>query len=109
MKNVELKKKFRNKYMIQVVAGAVTIAMLGQSAGMAYTVNAEKADETTKQSHKKDSADEKDIKNALENVISASKEAEDAGKEETVYVVAGADGAANNVIVSEWFKNEDGK
>ena len=52
MKNVELKKKFRNKYMIQVVAGAVTIAMLGQSAGMAYTVNAEKADETTKQSHK---------------------------------------------------------
>lgn len=109
MKNLELKKKFRNKYMIQVVAGAVTIAMLGGSAGMAYTVNAEQADGTTKQSDKKDSADEKDIKSALENVISASKEEKDAGKEETVYVVAGADGAANNVIVSEWLKNEDGK
>lgn len=108
MKNLELKKKFKNKYMIQVVAGAVTIAMLGGSAGMAYTVNAEKADDTAKQSDKKDSVDEKDIKSALENVISAAKEAEDAGKEETVYVVADADGTANNVIVSDWLKNKDG-
>ncbi len=99
----------KRKYMMQVVAGAVTIAMLGGSAGMAYTVNAEKADGTTNQSDKKASADEKDIKSALENVISASKEVEDAGKEETVYVVADADGTANNVIVSEWLKNEDGK
>ncbi len=110
MKNMELKKRFKSKYMIQVVAGAVTIAMLGGSAGMAYTVNAEKADETTKQSEKKEEADENDIKSALEKVLSASKEeVEDAGKEETVYVVANADGSADNIIVSEWLKNEDGK
>ena len=42
MKNLELRKKFRSRYMIQVVAGAVTVAMLGGSAGMAYTVYAEK-------------------------------------------------------------------
>ncbi len=109
MKNVELRKKFRNKYMIQVVAGAVTVAMLGGSAGMAYTVHAEKEDETVKESEKKDSADEKDIKSTLESVISATKESEDADKEETVYVVANADGSADNVIVSEWLKNKDGK
>lgn len=109
MKNVELKKIFRNKYMIQVVAGAVTVAMLGGSAGMAYTVHAEKEDETVKESEKKDSAGEKDIKSALESVISATKESEDADKEETVYVVANADGSADNVIVSEWLKNKDKK
>ncbi len=109
MKNVELKKLFKNKYMIQVVAGAVTVAMLGGSAGMAYTVHAEKEDETVKESEKKDSAGEKDIKSALESVISATKESEDADKEETVYVVANADGSADNVIVSEWLKNRDKK
>ncbi len=110
MKNLELRKKFRNKYMIQVAAGAVTIAMLGtSSAGMAYTVHAEKDDDSVNQEDKKSSVDEKDIKSTLENVISATTEAEDAGKEETVYVVANADGSADNIIVSEWLKNEDGK
>lgn len=109
MKNVELKKKFRNKYMIQVVAGAVSVAMLGGSAGMAYTVHAEKDDETVKESEKKNDADENDIKSALESVVSATKESEDAGKEETVYIVANADGSADNVIVSDWLKNKDKK
>lgn len=109
MKNVELRKKFKNKYMIQVVAGAVTVAMLGGSAGMAYTVNAEKSDETVKESQKSSSADENDIKSTLETVISATNESEDAGKEETVYVVANADGSADNIIVSEWLKNKDQK
>lgn len=109
MKSLELKKKFRNKYMIQIAAGAVTVAMLGGSAGMAYTVQAEKQNETVKESDAKSSVDEKDIKGTLENVISANTEDEDAGKEETVYVVAKADGSADSIIVSEWLKNEDGK
>lgn len=109
MKNLELRKKFRSRYMIQVVAGAVTVAMLGGSAGMAYTVYAEKGDGMAEQSDKKSKAEEKDIKHALETVISASQETEDAGKEETVYVVANANGSADSVIVSEWLKNKDGK
>ena len=32
MKNMELKNKFKNKYMIRVAAGAVAIAVLGTSA-----------------------------------------------------------------------------
>ena len=42
MKNLELKKMFKNKYFIRVAAGVVTIAVLGTSAGVsAYTVRAE--------------------------------------------------------------------
>lgn len=109
MKNLELKKRFKSKYMIRVVAGAVTVAMLGGSTGLAYTVYAEKEDDTVKEDSKKSTADEKDIKDALENVFSSAQETEEAGKEETVYVVAKADGSADNVIVSEWLKNTDKK
>jgi putative membrane protein len=42
MKNLELKKIFRNKYAIRVAAGVVTVAVLGTSAGVnLYTVQAE--------------------------------------------------------------------
>ena len=43
MKNVELKKRFKNKYVIRIAAGAVTIAVLGTGVGGAYAVHAEKA------------------------------------------------------------------
>ncbi|MEY8390980.1 hypothetical protein AALA98_06335 [Lachnospiraceae bacterium 45-W7] len=108
MKNLELKKKFQNKYMIRIAAGALTVAVLGSGTGMAYTVHAEKEGKEVKQSEKNSKTDKKEIKKTLEKVLSVSREAvEDAGKEETVYVVAKADGTAENVIVSEWLKNED--
>lgn len=109
MKNMELKKKFKNRYMIQVVAGAVTVAMLGTGAGMAYTVHAQKTEEDGVKEEEKKPASENDIQNALEHVASVSQESEDAGKEETVYVVANADGSADNIIVSEWLKNKEKK
>lgn len=109
MKNLELKKRFKNKYMIRVAAGAVTIAVLGTSAGVsAYTVRAEKETKTAQESQESDKETEKDIKNTLDKVLSSEEENEEAGKEETVYVVANPDGTAKNVIVSEWLKNKDG-
>ena len=36
------------------------------------------------------------------------KHSDTAGKEETVYVIADANGKANKVIVSEWLKNQKG-
>lgn len=109
MKNMELKKRFKNKYMIRVAAGAVTIAVLGTSAGAGvYTVRAQKEEDKAQESQKTGKADEKEVKKVLEKVLSASEEKEEAGKEETVYVVANADGSADNVIVSEWLKNKDG-
>ncbi len=108
MKNIELKKKFQNKYMIRVAAGVLTVAVLGSGSGMAYTVHAEKEGKEIKESDKNSRSDKKEIKKTLEKVLSVSKEAaEDAGKEETVYVVAKADGTAKDIIVSEWLKNKD--
>lgn len=37
MKLAELKSKFKNKYVIRIVAGVLTVAVLGSSA-TAYTV-----------------------------------------------------------------------
>lgn len=113
MKNVELKKRFKNKYVIRVAAGAVTIAVLGTGIG-AYGVHAEKTAQTQETEAEADSAEEdktdvEETEDKLAEVLSnEDKEAEDAGKEETVYVVANADGSANNVIVSEWLKNKEG-
>lgn len=119
MKNVELKKRFKNKYVIRVAAGAVTIAVIGTGAGV-YTVHAQKAVQSQETESEADADDEADteaedkaeqeeVKDKLSEVLSGeAKSAEDAGKEETVYVVANADGSADNVIVSEWLKNKDG-
>ncbi len=107
MKNMELKKKFQNKYLIRVTAGVLTVAMLGTGTGMAYTVYAQKAENGEKESKSK--ADKKEIKKALEKVLSVAGESEDAGKEETVYVVTDAQGSAKKVIVSEWLKNKNGE
>ena len=107
MKNLELKKKFQNKYMIRMAAGVLTVAVLGSGTGMAYTVHAEKKGKEVKESEN-NKADQKEIKETLEKVLSVSgEEEEEAGKEETVYVVAEADGTAKDIIVSEWLKNKD--
>ncbi len=107
MKNLELKKVFKNKYIIRVAAGAVTIAVLGTSAGVSsYTVKAEKSS-SVQESQKEDSEVE-EAKETLEKALTSGTEDREAGKEETVYIVANPDGSAKNVIVSEWLKNEDG-
>lgn len=109
MKNLELKKRFKNKYVIRVAAGAVTVAVLGTSAGVsAYTVRAEKENKTVQETQEDADKTEEDTKKTLEKVLSSEEENSDAGKEETVYVVANPDGTAKNVIVSEWLKNEEG-
>lgn len=103
MKNLELKKKFRNKYAIRVAAGIVTVAVIGSSAGVnVYTVRAEKT------SAAQETQAEEDTQETLEKALSVGEENVEAGKEETVYVVANPDGTSKNVIVSEWLKNKDG-
>lgn len=114
MKLPELKRRFKNKYVIRIAAGVLTIAVAGGSAGV-YTVNAAKTStkaETTQEStDKKDKKDNKDEEEDLKEVLSSkiSKAAdEEVGKEETVYVVADNSGKAKDVIVSDWLKNPDG-
>ncbi len=84
MKNVELKKIFRNRYVIRVAAGVVTVAVIGTSAGIsAYPVQAEKQEVV------KEAQDEtvEETEKTLERALSVEEENEDAGKEETVYVM----------------------
>lgn len=49
------------------------------------------------------------VLNELLNGQVKASHSSDAGKEETVYVLADANGKANQVIVSEWLKNGNGK
>lgn len=107
MKLPELKKRFKNKYVIRIAAGVLTVAIAGTSYG-AYTVYAEKgtATESTQQSENKAEAEEE-----LKEVLSAEvkKSEEEVGKDETVYIVADNTGKSKEVIVSDWLKNPEGK
>lgn len=107
MKLPELKKRFKNKYVIRIAAGVLTVAIAGTSYG-AYTVYAEKgtATESTQQSENKAEAEEE-----LKEVLSAEvkKSEEEIGKDETVYIVADNTGKSKEVIVSDWLKNSEGK
>lgn len=53
------------------------------------------------------SMEEKVLESALGQQVSAS-HSKNAGKEETVYVLADARGAVSRIIVSDWIKNADG-
>lgn len=108
MKLPELKRRFKNKYVIRIAAGVLTVAVAGGSFG-AYTVQAEKAAKT-KTETTQETADKED-EEALEEVLSSkvSNSEQEVGKEETVYVVADNTGKADTVIVSDWLKNPEGK
>ena len=56
-------------------------------------VNAQKEEETA-------------VKDKINDLVNVD-EADTADKEETVYIVAGADGSASSVTVSEWLRNSD--
>lgn len=50
-------------------------------------------------------AEEKELEDSIVNASGATASESEAGKVETVYVTADANGAVNDVIVSEWLKN----
>lgn len=107
MKLKELKKIFQHKYVIRVMAGVLTIALLGGGMGIySHSVQAEQETQSSKEAELP-----KDEEEALTEVLSnqVASGTGDAGKEETVYVVADAKGSAQEVIVSEWLKNPEGK
>lgn len=111
MKLCELKKRFQNKYVIRVAAGVLTIALLGGGLGV-YSQKAQAEEEKNPQETQvlADEAQEDEeeiLKKTLSRQVSSGTIT--AGKEETVYVVAGANGKTKEVIVSEWLKNPQGK
>lgn len=113
MKLAELKEKFHKKYVIRIVAGVLTVALVGGSSATAYNVYAAKTtakaeEETTEESSTKvDSDVEEELKDMLSDKVKVN--TKDIGKDETVYVIADATGKAKSTIVSEWLKNPDKK
>lgn len=109
MKLPELKEKLKSKYIVRVVAGVLTIALVGTGIG-ATAVFAEKnstavtaeADSTTGSSKDAD-----DIADKL--MDSVSLKGNDADKDESVYLISDANGNVNKTIVVDHLKNKDKK
>lgn len=109
MKLPELKEKLKSKYIVRVVAGVLTIALVGTGIG-ATAVFAEKnstavtaeADSTTGSSKDAD-----DIADKLMDSVSLKDN--DADKDESVYLISDANGNVNKTIVVDHLKNKDKK
>lgn len=109
MKLPELKEKLKSKYIVRVVAGVLTIALVGTGIG-ATAVFAEKnstavtaeADSTTDSSKDAD-----DIVDKLMDSVSLKDN--DADKDESVYLISDANGNVNKTIVVDHLKNKDKK
>ena len=109
MKLPELKEKLKSKYIVRVVAGVLTIALVGTGIG-ATAVFAEKdstavtaeADSTTDSSKDAD-----DIADKLMDSVSLKDN--DADKDESVYLISDANGNVNKSIVVDHLKNKDKK
>lgn len=109
MKLPELKEKLKSKYIVRVVAGVLTIALVGTGIG-ATAVFAEKnstavtaeADSTTGSSKDAD-----DIADKLMDSVSLKDN--DADKDESVYLISDANGNVNKTIVVDHLKNKEKK
>ena len=109
MKLPELKEKLKSKYIVRVVAGVLTIALVGTGIG-ATAVFAEKnstavtaeADSTTGSSKDAD-----DIADKLMDSVSLKDN--DADKDESVYLISDANGNVDKTIVVDHLKNKDKK
>lgn len=109
MKYAELKNRFKNKYAIRVMAGVLSVALLGTCVGV-YQVNAGKTDGTETVAEADTETDaEGELKDAIKNAVKTASEDKVVGKDETVYLIANANGDVNKTIVSDWLKNGDKK
>ena len=103
MKLPELKKKFTNKYAIRIVAGVLTVALLG-SGMTAVAVN---ADQNKNAEVKQETTVEDDKDTDLKDLVSFDVSDKTIGKDESVYLLSDANGNVYNTIVSDHLVNTD--
>ena len=106
MKYSELKSKFQNKYVIRIIAGVLSVALLGSGYGV-YSVNAAKAEEVESTEVAAEPDTQEELENAIKDMVKSSSKEKVIGKDETVYLIANAKGGVNQTIVSDWLKNPD--
>lgn len=104
MKLAELKEKFKNKYAVKIIAGALTIALLATGAGI-YSVSAEKADNNEVTDTVESLISQEADLNLEDMLGKISETKEDVDKEETVYVITDASGKATETIVVDHLLN----
>ena len=101
MKLPELKNRFMGKYMIKIVAGVLTVALLGSS----LTAVAVQADQNEKAEVKTKTVEETDTEDSLSDLLSVEVNDEEIGKEENVYILADANGNVHDTIVTNHLIN----
>lgn len=110
MKLAELKEKFKNKYVIRMVCGVLTIAVLGSTASVYNVYAAKNTNKIPAESiESTEEKDEETLKDFLSKTDEDETDAKEIGKEETVYIIADSEGKAESTIVSEWLKNPEKK
>ena len=106
MKLPELKKKFRNRYAIKIVAGVLTVALLGSSM-TAVAVQADQKEDATVETTAETGSDNKVDASDIEDLVSIKANDKEIGKDESVYLISDASGKVYNTIVSDHLTNKD--
>ena len=109
MKLPELKEKLKSKYIVRVVAGVLTIALVGTGIG-ATAVFAEKNSTAVTAEADSTTGSSKDADDMADKLMdSVSLKDNDADKDESVYLISDANGNVNKTIVVDHLKNKDKK
>lgn len=107
MKLQTLKNKFSKKYAVRIVAGVLSIALIGTGSAFYGASTAKAANEKDKSVQTvTNAADDGMLSTLLSGVTVSQKEI---GKEETVYLITDATGEVTKTIVSDRLSNTDGK
>ena len=103
MKIKEIQKKFGNKFAVRVLTGVLTAALLAGSYGMGYMRGVQPDEQISVVAAEKSQIEEK-----INELVSQASKPDDTTKDETVYVIADANGNTGKIIVEDWLKNVDG-
>ncbi len=85
MKLPELKKKFRNRYAIKIVAGVLTVALLGSSM-TAVAVQADQKEDATVETTAETGSDNKVDASDIEDLVSIKANDKEIGKDNDKYL-----------------------
>lgn len=107
MKLKELKNRFNKKYVVRIVAGVLSIALIGSGSAFYGVSNAKAANEKTQSSTTVENAADESLLSGLLSGVTVSQKVID--KEESVYVITDAKGTVVKTIVSDRLANNDGK
>lgn len=107
MKFQELKHRFNKKYAVRIIAGVLTIALVGTGSAV-YSVSIAKAE--NEKDHSVETVSQAGEESLLSTLLSGvTVDKKEIAKEETVYLITDANGSVTKTIVSDRLSNPDGK